>query len=78
MPKLNAKVFGNVRTVFSGATPREKTIAIREIGYCAVGVGLFFAAFASLISSDSWFGTVASSSPIVAAIVGGVWAAIKS
>lgn len=75
MPKVQTKAFGNVRTVFSGATPREKAIAIREIGYCAIGVGLFVAAFASLLNADSWLST---SSPIVATIAGGLWATIKS
>jgi hypothetical protein len=72
------RVFGNVRTVFSGAKPDEKIRAIRDIGYCAVGAGLLVAGLSSFVSPDSSFALLANSSPIVATIVGGIWAALKT
>jgi hypothetical protein len=69
------QVFGNVRTVFSGANHEQKLRAVRDIGYCAIGAGLVVAGFASMISVDSW---LINSSPIVATILGGTWAAIKA
>lgn len=76
MPKnLNSKAFGNVRTVFSVATSSEEKLrAIRDIGYCAISAGLLAAGLTSFGSVEAFLGTWSSSTPIAAAIAGGLWA----